>query len=359
MGLVPELGKTLLTGETSHIVNRIGQSNHRFSGVECPGAHRTVDGHHALAMLQEKFQISVIIIMNPVKDPELPGGFLSKGFIGKNTGVQGMIFDDQMQVFVGILGKRFQTLANKIIGITKFRMTGDLAVTVELQREQKKGLPPFNELIIAGQIAFQSVPDFGVAAHIPEVFAKGMHGGVMPIMPVGNRVQNIATMVNHVMQGTYFELAEKRLTIIGYGHPVNNVTIPVRVLGELGMGIDTSPFQGQPEWPQITFFKNVDRNILRFGVGMHRLMHRTLVAKKHDIGDLFALESLLEKFRQHIQAVAEMQGLARKPVDHVSATKLDFQHLMAALDQPVGEQGKKRAGDPLQKQEFLHRTPTT
>ncbi len=54
-----------------------------------------------------------------------------------------------------------------------------------------------------------------------------------------------------------------------------------------------------------------------------------------------------------------MQGLARKPVDHVSATKLDFQHLMAALDQSIGEQGKKRAGDPLQKQEFFHRTPTT
>lgn len=71
-------------------------------------------------MLQEKFQISVIIIMNPVEDPQLSGGFLSKGFIGENAGVERMVFNDQMQVFVGIAGKRFQTLANKIIGITKF-----------------------------------------------------------------------------------------------------------------------------------------------------------------------------------------------------------------------------------------------
>jgi len=188
MGLVPELGKTLLAGETSHIVKRIGQSNHRFSGVECPGAHRTVDGHHALAILQEKFEVAVIIIMNPVENPQLPGGFLGKGFIGENAGVERMVFDDQMQVFVGIAGKRFQALANKIIGITKLRMTGDLAVAIELQGQQEKGLPPFDELIIAGQIIFQAVPDFGVAAHIPEVFANGMHGGMMPIMPVGNRV---------------------------------------------------------------------------------------------------------------------------------------------------------------------------
>lgn len=359
MGLVPELGKTLLTGETSHIVNRISQSHHRFSGVERPGAHRTVDGHYPLAILQEKFEVAVIIIMNPVENPQLPGGFLGKGFIGENAGVEGMVFDDQMQVFVGILGKRFQTLANKIISIKKLRMTGDLAVTVELQGQQEKGLPPFNELIIAGQIIFQAVPDFGVAAHIPEVFANGMHGGVMPVMPVGNRVQNIATMVKNIMQGAYFELAEKRLTIIRYGHPVDDVAIPVRIFGELGMGIDTAPFQGQPEWPQIAFFKNVDRNIRGFGEGMHGLMDRTLIAEKHHIGDLFALEGLLEKFGQHIQTFAEMQGFAWKPVDHVSATKLDFQHLMAALHQSISEQGKKRAGDPLQKQKFFHRTPTT
>jgi hypothetical protein len=81
--------------------------------------------------------------------------------------------------------------------------------------------------------------------------------------------------------------------------------------------------------------------------------------RKAHIGDLFALEGLLEKFGQHIQAFAEMQGFAWKPVDHVSATKLDFQHLMTALHQPISQQGKKRAGDPLQKQEFFHRTPTT
>ena len=120
MGLVPELGKTLLTGESSHIVNRISQSNHRFSGFECPGAHRAVDGHYSLAMHEEKFEVAVIIIMNPVENPQLPGGFLCKGFIGENAGVERMVFNDQMQVFVGILGKGLQTLANKIIGITEF-----------------------------------------------------------------------------------------------------------------------------------------------------------------------------------------------------------------------------------------------
>ena len=129
---------------------------------------------------------------------------------------------------------------------------------------------------------------------------------MMPIMPVGNRVQDIATVVKHIMQGAYFELAEKLLTIIGYGHPIDNVAIPVWIFGELGMGIDTAPFQGQPEWPQIAFFKNVDGNILGFGEGMHGLMYRALVAKKHDITDLFALDDLLEKFRQHVQTFPKM-----------------------------------------------------
>lgn len=138
-------------------------------------------------------------------------------------------------------------------------------------------------------------------------------------------------VVSNIVGSAFPKRRLERQSIVEVGNAFGLFSVPIRISWEDRVAVHAALFKCDPKWTEVSFFEDVDADVVRLRQFDGWPMNWPTISKQDDICGPMRTELFCIELRQSLHRAAVSGGLAASPIHSIPYREIDLAHTVPEL----------------------------